>query len=95
MKQDFANMFLNNVMNTDTGQKLFSFLCGLGLTLVFQRVCKDNCTMFYAPHQTDFVDKQFKVEDTCFVYQPYITKCTDKVLLPYNLNDKPVNKIVE
>lgn len=82
-------------MNTTIGNIIFSFICGLGLSLVFKKVCKGNCVQYFAPHPMEFIEKQFQIENTCFEYEPYVVECVDeeKVLLPYSEKDMPENKI--
>ena len=95
MKRDFTNTIVYNLMNTRIGNFIFSFLCGLGISVLFKKVCKDNCIQYFAPHPTEFIGKIFRIEDQCFEYEPYVVECTDKenILLPYKETDLPINKI--
>lgn len=78
-----------------TGQIIVSVIFGLSLALMFNRVCKDNCLIYYAPHIEDIDNKMFKIEDTCYKYKMKNVKCNDKPIEQYNDNLHPDNKIVE
>lgn len=81
-------------INTELGSMIFSLICGIGLALVFQYHCKENCHTYFAPHPEDFIDKQFIVEGKCFKYNPYVVECDgDEVLEPYKQSDVLLNKI--
>jgi hypothetical protein len=88
---------IDRLLYSPTGQLLVSAIFGLALALMFRRVCKDNCLIFYAPYTKDIEGKVFKVEDTCFTYSPYMVGCEkpgSKVPLePYDVNNEPINKI--
>ena len=77
------------------GQILVSAIFGLAIALMFHRVCKDNCIVFYAPHINEITDREFNLEGTCYKYKPYNVKCNsnDKIIDSYNINTKPDNKL--
>jgi len=77
------------------GQIVISALFGLALALLFRRVCKDNCTIYFAPNIDDIEGKTFKLEDQCYKYKPYSTKCdsSQKMYESYDINTKPENKV--
>lgn len=86
---------IDRLLYTYYGQIIVSVIFGLALGLMFHRVCKDNCTVYYAPHIDEIKDNVFKLEDTCYMYDPYIVKCNVKnIFKPYNIKDEPVNKIL-
>ena len=80
-----------------SGQMIISAIFGLALALMFHRVCKDNCTVYYAPHIQDIENKEFKLEDTCYKYKPTSVKCNpkDKPLEDYDDSMKPTNTLKE
>jgi hypothetical protein len=80
-----------------TGQLIVSALFGLSLALIFRRVCKDNCIIYYAPNVKEIENKTFKLEDTCYKYNTYAVKCEDKtkILKTYDVNIKPENQIID
>lgn len=89
---------IDRLLYSPTGQLLISAIFGLALALMFRRVCKDNCVIFYAPYIKDIEGKVFKLEDTCYTYTPYMVKCqtaptSKQPLEPYNVNTEPINKI--
>lgn len=81
----------------ENGQIVVSALFGLALALVFRRVCKDNCVLYYAPDIKEIDNKIFKLEDTCYKYKPYSVKCNhnEKILKNYDINTNPENKIID
>lgn len=95
----------DNIINTSVdrlfysyeGQLIVSALFGLALALIFRRVCKDNCTEYYAPFIKDIENKNFKIEDKCYQYKPYSVKCntSEKIYTSYNINSEIDNKIDE
>lgn len=88
-------LVVDKLMYTSFGQKVVSGIFGLAIALLFHRVCKDNCTVYYAPYVTEIQGNVFKLEDTCYKYEPYMVKCTEeqKILNPYDVNTTPDNKI--
>lgn len=92
LKEVIDRLFYNKA-----GQTIISAIFGLALALMFHRVCKDNCTAYYAPHIGDIQDKEFKLENTCYKYKPLSVKCNeqDKPLEDYNDNLIPNNKLKE
>lgn len=87
---------IDKLLYTKTGQIITSCIFGIAFALLFQRVCKENCTKYFAPYIEEVHGKVFKLEDTCYKYSPYIVKCegAKNVLDPYEANAKPVNKLV-
>lgn len=86
---------MERLLYTPIGQLVISTIFGLALGLMFKRVCKDNCTKYFAPYVDEVKGRTFKLEDTCYQYAPYLVDCnTGKdVLEPYNVNTTPDNKI--
>lgn len=88
---------INRLFYEKNGQVVVSALFGLALALVFRRVCKDNCTVYFAPNIKDIDSKTFIVEDVCYKYKPYTVKCDDKkeYFGTYGVNIKPDNEIFD
>lgn len=84
---------INTLFYDSKGQILVSSIFGLSIALLFNRVCKDNCTVYYAPFIEDIKGKVFKLEDTCYMYEPYIIKCNEnnKNYKYYDINNPPDN----
>jgi hypothetical protein len=97
INDNMINTSVERLFYTSTGQLIVSALFGLALALIFRRVCKDNCTVYYAPYIKDIENKKFKIEDTCYEYKPYSVKCdkTQKIYTSYNINKTPENKMDE
>jgi len=64
------------LLETYTGQVIFSLILGLGLAALFQRVCKDgHCVIIQGPPLEEVENKIFKQEDKCYRYKADTTKC--------------------
>ena len=87
---------IDRLFYTNIGQIMISALFGISLALVFNRVCKENCTIYFAPKQDEIHNKVFKLDDTCYKYSTVNVPCNDKAINPYDgysnasnqLNDK-------
>ena len=94
---EFVRSSVDKILYTSFGQLLISAIFGLAISLLFHRVCKSGCIVYYAPYIDEIKDKVFKLEDTCYQYTPHMIKCSNiqkqEILNPYNVNDEPTNKI--
>jgi len=64
------------LLETHTGQVIFSLILGLGLAALFQRVCKDgHCVIIQGPPLDEVENKIFKQESKCYRYRAESTKC--------------------
>lgn len=86
---------IDRLFYTEVGQIIVSAIFGLSLALLFNRVCKDNCTLYFAPKYNEINDNIFKIEDTCYKYKTITALCNDKALNQYNGNNRPSNQIQE
>lgn len=89
-------LVVDKLFYTPIGQLITSVIFGLALALLFRRICKENCTLYFAPYIEEIKGKIFKLEDTCYKYTPYIVNCNVKqdILNPYDIGVKPENKII-
>lgn len=70
------------LLKSDTGRKVVSFVIGLGLAALFRNVCKDgNCIIVQGPPLEEVENKIFKMESKCYRYKAEAAKC-----------DQPSNK---
>lgn len=94
---EFVRSSVDKILYTPFGQLLISAIFGLAIALLFHRVCKSGCIVYYAPHIDEVQDKIFKLEDTCYQYTPYVVSCNKKqkqeILNPYDVNEQPTNKL--
>lgn len=88
---------INRLFYEKEGQIVVSALFGLALALIFRRVCKNNCTVYFAPDLKDIENKSFIIEDICYKYKPYPVKCdnTKQIFESYDVNTNPDNKITD
>jgi hypothetical protein len=86
---------IDRLFYNQMGQILISALFGISLALIFNRVCKENCTLYFAPQYDEINNKIFKLEDVCYKYNTVNVACNDKPLNPYDGNYKPTNQMVE
>lgn len=95
MNKSNINSLVDRLFYNNTGQFIVSAIFGVALALVFHRVCKDNCIVFYAPQVSDIKDHTFELEGSCYKYTPHPVKCDDKqkIIEPYNINATPDNKL--
>ena len=64
------------LLETHTGQVIFSLILGIGLAALFQRVCKDgHCIIIQGPPLDEVENKIFKQEDKCYRYRAETTTC--------------------
>jgi hypothetical protein len=75
------------LLKSDTGRKLISFVIGLGLAALFRKVCKDgNCVIIQGPPLEEVENKIFKMDSKCYRYKAEATTCSAK--------DKPNNSSI-
>ena len=62
-------MNFKRLLNTSLGQVFISILLGLGLAMIFRKVCKDkNCIQFKGPILSEIDGKIYKHGDKCYRY---------------------------
>lgn len=67
---------ITDILNSKMGQIIMSIILGLGLATIFKKVCKDNkCIIIKGPNTKDIEKYYYKIDDNCFRYTPYVTKC--------------------
>ena len=86
---------IDRLFYTNFGQIMISALFGISLALVFNRVCKDNCTIYFAPKYDDINNKVFKLDDTCYKYKTVNVPCNDKAIEAYDGHSIASNQIKE
>jgi hypothetical protein len=88
-------LLVNKVFYTSFGQLVICAVFGFALAIMFRKVCKGDCTIYFAPHVDEVSGKIFKLEDTCYKYTPYLVDCnTDiNILAPYDTGNYPENKL--
>lgn len=74
----------NSLLYTDKGQIITAVIIGLGLSLMFQRVCKDkkSCILIYAPPLVEVHAATYKIDGECFAYAAKEAKCTPAAIGP-------------
>ena len=71
---------IDRLFYNEYGQMFISALFGLSLALLFNRVCKDNCTLYVAPNHEEIQNNIFKLNDTCYRYKKVAAKCNKDAL---------------
>lgn len=67
---------IEKLLNDKKGQIILSIILGLGLATIFRKVCTDNsCVVVKGPNKKDLEKYYYKIEDDCFKYTPYSSKC--------------------
>jgi len=74
----------NGLLYTDKGQILTAVIIGLGLSLMFQRVCKDkkSCVLIYAPPLAEVREAVYKIDGECFKYAAKDAACMPEAIGP-------------
>lgn len=67
---------IGKLLETEMGGIILSVVLGLGLSALFRQACKGNeCIVINGPKSNDIKKFFYKIEDDCFKYTPYVTKC--------------------
>jgi hypothetical protein len=60
---------LGKLLETSTGRIIISIILGLGLAMLFRKVCDDyNCIAFKGTSNDDVKDKVFRYNEKCYKY---------------------------
>jgi hypothetical protein len=68
---------IDRLLYTNTGQIFVSVILGLMFSLIFKRVCKENCVIYVSPDNKEIEGKIFKLEDTCYKYKMKQVECNE------------------
>lgn len=64
------------LLKSEAGRKIISFVIGLGLAALFRKVCKDgNCIVVKGPPLEEVENKVFKMDSKCYRYKAEAVKC--------------------
>jgi len=64
------------LLKSEVGRKIISFVIGLGLAALFRKVCKDgNCVIVRGPPLEEVENKVFKMDSKCYRYKAEATTC--------------------
>lgn len=67
---------ITDLLESKAGQIIISIILGLGLATIFRKACKDNsCVVVKGPSLKDVEKYYYKLEEDCYKYTPYATKC--------------------
>lgn len=74
-----ARSMVDNILYTERGATFVSILLGLGLALMFRKICKDRkCILITAPPLEDINKYSYELEGDCYKYKPVVTPCDDE-----------------
>jgi len=69
---------IQDLLDSQAGRILISIILGFGLATLFKKVCSGNsCVMVKGPSIEEVKKYYYKIDDDCFKYTPYTTKCED------------------
>jgi hypothetical protein len=69
-------MAVIDVVKSPFGAIVVSIILGLGLAALFRTACKGrDCIVFKAPSRNDTNSFVYKIDDTCYKYEPMATSC--------------------
>jgi hypothetical protein len=67
---------ISKFLNTEFGCIILSVILGLGLAALFRQACKgNNCLVVNGPKVSEIQKYYYKLDEDCFKYTPYVTKC--------------------
>lgn len=65
-----------NLLDDPYGRIAVSVILGLGLATLLRQTCKgSSCVIVHGPPLRDVQRYVYKVDDDCFKYTPYASKC--------------------
>ena len=66
----------NNFLVDEKGKIIISIIWGLGLAVLFRKVCKGReCIIIKSPRPIDMHNKVYSFNDKCYQYKAIQTKC--------------------
>lgn len=67
---------VENFLRDEQGKIIISVVWGLGLAVLFRKVCKGrNCIIIKGPKPSELENKVFKFENKCYKYNAIATSC--------------------
>ncbi len=90
-----SQVIVDRLFYNKYGQIFVCALFGISLALLFSRVCKENCTLYFALKNDEIDNKIFKLNDVCYKYKSINVPCNNKALGQYEGHIKPTNQISE
>ena len=90
-----SQVIIDRLFYNEYGQIFVCALFGISLALLFSRVCKENCTLYFAPKYGEIDNKTFKLNDTCYKYKSVNVPCNKSALEEYQGSSNPSNQITE
>ena len=78
-------MYVRRLLNFPNNEYIISFLLGFGLATIFRSSCyKEECLKFVGPTLEEIKNKQFKINNECYVFEPKYQKCnSNKNQIPF------------
>ena len=65
-----------DILKTERGKITMSILIGFGLAAMFRRICtKNTCLIIKGPKTLDLKNFHYKIDKTCYKYNPYPVNC--------------------
>lgn len=69
-------MSILSILDTNTGQVAISIVLGLGLAMLFQKVCHDEkCTVYLSPPENKIADRIFTQNGKCYKFVKESAQC--------------------
>lgn len=67
---------VNRLFYTIQGQQFVSALFGVGLAMLFRKICNDRtCIVIQGPPLQEIENTIYKIKDECYKYTPYVVPC--------------------
>ena len=70
---------ISHLLEDPTGRILISIILGLGLATILRQTCKgSSCVVIESPPLGEIKKYYYKIDDDCWKYTPYASKCDEK-----------------
>ena len=72
-------MSILSILDTNTGQVAISVILGLGLAMLFQKVCREEkCTVYLSPAENKITDQIFTQNGQCYKFVKVDVPCLQR-----------------
>lgn len=69
-------MTIKEMMHSEHGGIVISIILGLGLAALFRKACSDNsCIVIKGPDVQEVQGAHYKINETCYKYDPVAVDC--------------------
>lgn len=67
---------VNRLFYTLQGQQFVAVLLGVGLAMVFRKICSDrSCIVLQGPPMKEIENTVYQIQKECYKYVPFVVPC--------------------